>query len=328
MKRREFLGVLGGAAAVWPLAATAQQAERVRRIGILMNVAASDPEGLSRIAAFHQGMERLGWSLGRNLRIEYRWAANASERRSFAEELVALSPDVIVAGGASVLVPLQQATRTIPIVFLQVTDPVGAGFVSSLARPGGNTTGFSLFEFTLSVKWLELLKEVSPHVTRVAVLRDRTLPAAIAQFATMQSAAPSLAIELRPFDLRDEAEIEREVGQFSNQPNGALLLTVGPAGVLHSKLLAKLASQHKLPSIYPFRFHVQNGGLLSYGPDSGDMFRRSAEYVVRIMGGEKPADLPVQAPTKYELVINLKTAKTLGLTVPATLLARADEVIE
>jgi putative ABC transport system substrate-binding protein len=305
-----------------------QRINTSRRIGILMNVAASDPEGISRVAAFHQGMERLGWSLGRNLRIEYRWTTNASERRAGAEELVALAPDVIVAGGASVLVPLQQATRTIPLVFLQVTDPVGAGFVSSLAHPGGNTTGFSLFEFALSVKWLELLKEVAPNVARVAVLRDRTLPAAIAQFATMQAAAPSFAMELRPFDLRDDTEIEREVGQFAGQPNGALLLTVGPTGVLRSKFLANLAIQHKLPSIFPFGFHARNGGLVSYGPDTADMFRRSAEYVDRLLRGEKASDLPVQQPTRYELIINVRTARALGLTVPPTLLARADEVIE
>jgi putative ABC transport system substrate-binding protein len=293
-----------------------------------MNVAADNPVGQLRIAALHQGLEKRGWSLGQNLRLEQRWGANEAQRRAYATELVGMSPDVIVAGAASVLEPLQQATRTIPLVFLQVTDPVGAGFVASLANPGGNTTGFSLFEFAISGKWLELLKEIAPNVTRVGVLRDRTLPAAVAQFATMQSVATSLGVELVPFGRLDKGGIEQDIAQFAKQPNHALILTVGSAGTAQSKLIADLAARYRLPAIYPFGFHVKNGGLASYGPDTVDMFRRAAEYVDRILKGEKPSDLPVQQPTRYELMINLKTAKALGLTVPPSLLVRADEVVE
>ncbi len=326
MRRREFL--IGGAAAAWPLAARAQQADRPRHVAVLMNVAADDPVGQLRLAALHQGMEKRGWSLGQNLRMEHRWGANDTQRRAYATELVGMAPDVIVAGAASVLEPLQQATRTIPIVFLQVTDPVGAGFVTSLAQPGGNTTGFSLFEFAVSGKWLELLKEIAPTVTRVGVLRDRTLPAAVAQFATLQSVAPSLGVELVPFGRLDKGGIEQDIAQFARHPNRALILTVGSAGTAQSKLIVELAARYRLPTIYPFGFHVKSGGLASYGPDAVELFRRGAEYVDRILKGEKPSDLPVQQPTRYELAINLKTAKALGLTVPQTLLARADEVIE
>jgi putative ABC transport system substrate-binding protein len=307
--------------------ARAQQAER-KRVAILMNVSADNPVGQSRVAALRQALERSGWNIGRNLEIDYRWPADASQRRRFADELVSLRPDVIVAGAASVLQPLQQATQAIPIVFLQVTDPVGAGFVSSLARPGGNTTGFSLFEFSIGGKWLELLKDIAPNVTRVAILRDSTLPAAVAQFASIQSVAPSLRIEVRPLGRLDANGIEADIAEFAREPNGALILAVGSAGTARSTFIIDQAARHRLPAVYPFRFHVANGGLISYGPDTVDMFRRGADYVDRILKGEKPADLPVQAPVKYELVINLKTAKALGLDVPATLLARADEVIE
>ena len=293
-----------------------------------MNVAADSQEGQLRLAALHQGLEKRGWSLGQNIRIEHRWGANEAQRRAYATELVSMMPDVIVAGAASVLEPLQQATHTIPIVFLQVTDPVGAGFVTSLAQPGGNTTGFSLFEFAVSGKWLEFLKEIAPNVTRVGALRDRTLPAAVAQFATMQSVATSLGIELVPFGRLDKGGIEQDLAQFAKQPNRGLILTVGSAGTAQSKIIVEFSARYRLPTIYPFGFHVKNGGLASYGPDTIEMFRRGAEYVDRILKGEKPSDLPVQQPTKYELIINLKTAKALGLTAPPTLLARADEVIE
>jgi putative ABC transport system substrate-binding protein len=329
MERRRFLGVVtGGAIAGWPVLTQAQQIDRPKRVAVLMNVAADNPVGQLRLAALHQGLEKRGWSLGQNLRMEHRWGANDPQRRTYAAEIVATAPDVIVAGAASVLEPLQQATRTIPIVFLQVTDPVGAGFVASLANPGGNTTGFSLFEFAVSGKWLELLKEIAPNVRRVGVLRDRTLPAAVAQFATLQSAASSLGVELVPFGRLDKGGIEQDIAQFGKQPNHALILTVGSAGTAQSKLIVDLSARHRLPTVYPFGFHVKNGGLVSYGPDTVEMFRRGAEYVDRILKGEKPFDLPVQQPTKYELLLNLKTAKALGLTVPPALLARADEVIE
>jgi putative ABC transport system substrate-binding protein len=333
MRRRELIGLIGGAAAaalpLWPLAARAQQGERMRRIGVLTNLAESDSEGQARDAAFLQGLQQLGWSKGRNIRIEGRWTAGDAERtRKFAAELVALVPDVILATGSAGLAPLLQVTRTIPIVFTIVPDPVGAGFVDTLARPGGNATGFSQFEFSLSSKWLELLKEVAPGVTRVAVLREPGLTAAIAQFAALQAVAPSLRMELVPLNMREAGEIERMLAAFTRSSTDGLIVTSGPLMAVHRDLIIAAAARQKLPAVYVTRYMAASGGLLSYGPDFVDQYRRAAGYVDRILKGEKPADLPVQAPTKYELVINLKTAKALGLEMPQTLLARADEVIE
>ena len=330
MRRREFLGVLGGAAAGWPLAARAQQPERMRRIGVLMASAADDSENQARMAAFLQGLAQLGWTDGRNVRIDTRWATtNADDLRRHAAELAALAPDVLVAAsGTATAAPLLQATRTVPIVFVIVIDPVGAGFVASLARPGGNATGFLMFEYGLSGKWLELLKQIAPGVTRAAVLRDPAVASGIGQFAALQAVAPSLGVELSPVDARDAAEIERAVTAFARSGNGGLIVTASPVAARHRDLIAALAARHRLPAVYGARHYVTAGGLISYGPDTIDQYRRAAGYVDRILKGEKPADLPVQAPTKYELVINLKTAKTLGLEVPPSLLARADEVIE
>jgi putative ABC transport system substrate-binding protein len=326
--RREFVTLLGGAAA-WPLAAHAQQPERMRRIGVLIPYAADDPEGQARIAAFLQGLQQLGWTEGRNVRIDYRWSAGDADRaRRYAAELVALAPDVILASGASTVGPLLQATRTVPIVFPVIGDPVGAGFVDSLARPGGNATGFMSREYSLSGKWLELLKEIAPSVTRVAVLRDAAVSVGPVQFGVIQAVAPSLRVEVNPINLRDAGEIERAIAAFAGSPNGGLILTGGATSLLHSDLIITLAARHKLPAVYAYRHIVTGGGLIFYGANYYDQYRRAAGYVDRILKGEKPADLPVQAPTKYELVINLKTAKTLGLEVPPTLLARADEVIE
>jgi ABC-type uncharacterized transport system substrate-binding protein len=328
MRRREFITLLGGAAA-WPLAAHAQQRERMRRIGVLIPYAADDPEGQARIAAFLQGLQQLGWTEGRNVRIDYRWSAGDADRaRRYAAELVALAPDVILASGTSTVGPLLQATRTVPIVFPVIGDPVGAGFVDSLARPGGNATGFMSREYSLSGKWLELLKEIAPSVTRVAVLRDAALSVGPVQFGVIQAVAPSLRVEVNPINLRDAGEIERAIAAFAGSPNGGLILTGGATSLLHSDLIITLAARHKLPAVYPYRHIVTGGGLIFYGANFYDQYRRAAGYVDRILKGEKPADLPVQAPTKYELVINLKTAKALGLEVPPTLLARADEVIE
>jgi putative tryptophan/tyrosine transport system substrate-binding protein len=328
LRRRRFITLLGGAAAAWPLAARGQQAERVRRIGVLMNLASDDAEGQARLAAFHQGLQQLGWTVGRNVQIDYRWSAgNADYIRKFAAELVALAPDVIVSTGSPSVAVLQQATRSVPIVFTAVVDPVGGGLVASLARPGGNATGFMLFEYSTSGKWLELLKEIAPRVMRAAVIRDPTLTAAVAQFAAIQGAAGSLGVELSPIDMRDAGEIERAVTAFSRVSNGGLIVTASGSSARRS-LIITLAARHKLPAVYAFRYFATSGGLISYGPDIIDPFRRAAGYVDRILKGEKPADLPVQTPTKYELVINLKTAKALGLEVPPTLLARADEVIE
>ena len=327
MRRREFITLLGGAAA-WPLAARAQQGKPMRRIGVLMNLAIDDSEGQTRITAFVQGLQQLDWSVGSNLRIDYRWGAGDAERfRRYAAELVALAPDVILASGATVTA-LQQVTRTIPIVFAQVTDPVGLGVVESLARPGSNATGFTPSEFGISAKWLELLKEVAPGVTRAAVLRDPIVTAGPAQLAAIQGVAPSFGVELKPVDIRDRSAIERALASFARSPNGGLIVTVTPAAAVHRHLIITLAARHRLPAVYGYRYFVMDGGLISYGPDTIDPYRRAAGYVDRILKGEKPADLPVQAPTKYELVINLKTAKALGLEVPPTLLARADEVIE
>jgi putative ABC transport system substrate-binding protein len=331
MNRRRLITLLGGgaAAAAWPLAARAQQGEKTRRIGVLLNGAADDPETQHRMTAFVQGLQQLGWTDGRNVRIETRWGTGDAERiRKNAAELVALAPDVIVAEGSASLGPLQQLTRAIPVVFTIVPDPVGAGFVDSLARPGGNATGFSQFEFGLSGKWLELLKEIAPNVTRVAVLREAGLTAGVAQFAALQAVAPSLAVELVPLNVREGAQIERTVAAFARSATDGMIVTSSPLTAVHRNLIIALAARHKLPTVYAVSYMVAAGGLLSYGPDFVDQYRGAAGYVDRILKGEKPADLAVQAPTKYELAINLKTAKALGLTVPMTLQARADQVIE
>jgi putative ABC transport system substrate-binding protein len=330
VRRREFISFLGGAAAVWSLAARAQQPGPMRHVGVLMASAADDSENQARMAAFLQGLAQLGWTDGRNVRIDIRWATtNADDLRRHAAELAALAPDVLVAAsGTATAAPLLQATRTVPIVFVVVVDPVGAGFVASLARPGGNATGFTMFEYGLSGKWLELLKQIAPGVTRAAVLRDPAIASGIGQFAAVQALAPSLGVELSPVDVRDAPEIERAVTAFTRSGNGGLIVTPSPVANRHRDLIVTLAARHRLPAVYAWRYFVTAGGLISYGADSIDQYRRAAGYVDRILKGEKPADLPVQAPTKYELVINLKTAKALGLEVPPTLLARADEVIE
>ena len=327
MQRREFLAALGSAA-TWPLAARAQQLERVRRIGVLVS-AADDPESRARIAAFAEGLKELGWTDGRNIRIDTLWATGDPDLyRRYAAELVALAPDVILVSGGSGMGPMLLATRTVPIVFVQVTDPVGAGFVDSLARPGGNATGFTHFEYGISAKWLEILKQIAPSMTRAAVLRDPAIASGVGQFAVIQSVAPPLGVELTPVNVRDAGEIERAITAFARGSNGGLIVTANALVVVHRDLIITLAARHNLPAIFPFRFHATGGGLISYGPDTVDPHRRAASYVDRILKGEKPADLPVQAPTKYELVINLKTAKALGLTVPQSLLSTADEVIE
>jgi putative ABC transport system substrate-binding protein len=328
VKRREFIMLLGGAAG-WPLAARAQQAERMRRIAVLKTSAADDPSEHAWLAAFQQQLQELGWTDGRNVRIDTRWAAGDAERtRRYAAELVALAPDVILSTSGTNLPALLEATRTVPIVFLRVADPVGAGFVASLARPGGNITGFIVFEYGISGKWLELLKEIAPHVKRAAVLRDPTVAAGIGQFGALQSAAPSFGVELTPVALRDAEEIERAITALGGTSNTGLIVTGSALALLHRDLITALAARHRLPTVYSDRGFVKGGGLISYGPDRADQYRRAAGYVDRILKGEKAADLPVQAPTKYELLINLKTARALGLEVPPTLLARADEVIE
>jgi putative tryptophan/tyrosine transport system substrate-binding protein len=326
MRRREFITLLGGATA-WPLAVQAQQAERMRLVGVLLPTAADNPNYQPWLGAFLQGLQQSGWDMGRNVRIDTRWATiNAADIRRHAAELVALTPDVILAHGTSTVGPLLQATRTVPIVFPIVVDPVAAGFVDSLARPGGNATGFLLFEYSLAGKWLELLKQIAPRVTRVAVLRDSAIPTGPAQFGMIQAVAPSLGVEVNPVNVRDAGEIERAVAAFARTSNDGLIVTGG--GLRHRDLIITLAARHKLPAVYVERNFVSAGGLISYGPAYIDQYRRAAGYVDRILKGEKPGDLPVQAPTKYELVINMKTAKALGLDVPASVLARADEVIE
>jgi ABC-type uncharacterized transport system substrate-binding protein len=326
MLRRDFLGALGGAAA-WPVLASGQQREK--RLGVHMTLGSDDPLAKARLTAFAQSLEQLGWTVGGNLKIEYRYGGgNGDLIRKHASELVALSPDVILTTGSTGLAPLLQATRTVPIVFTIVPDPVGAGFVTALARPGGNATGFSQFEYGLSGKWLELLKEIAPTVTRVGVLREPGLTTAVAQFAALQAVAPTLHVELVPLNVRDAKEIERSVAEFAQPSASGLVVTSSPLAAIHRKLIVDLAARHRLPAVYYERYIVTDGGLISYGPDFLDQYRRAAGYVDRILRGERPADLPVQAPTKYELAMNLKTAKALGITIPPTLLARADEVIE
>jgi putative ABC transport system substrate-binding protein len=327
--RRDFITLLGGSAAAWPLAARGQQGEHPRRIGVLLPGSSDDSEFQIRIGAFLQGLALLGWTIGRNARIETRWAtSNAGEIRRHATELVALAPDVILAHGASTVGPLLQVTRTIPIVFPIISDPVAAGFVDSLARPGGNATGFTASEYGIAAKWLELLKEIAPSVARVAVLRDPAVPTGPAQFGIIQVAAPSLRMEVSPVSVRDAPGIERAIAAFASAANGGLIVMGGAVTSIHRTLISTLATQHKLPAIYAERSYATAGGLISYGSDYVDQYRRAAGYVDRILRGEKPADLPVQAPTKFELVVNLKTAKALGLDIPASVLARADEVIE
>jgi ABC-type uncharacterized transport system substrate-binding protein len=325
VKRREFITLLGGAAA-WPLAARAQQ-ERLRRIGVLMNFAADDAEGQVRLAAFLQGLQEAGWAVGRNVQIELRWGAADNELyRKHAAELGALAPDVIFASATPSVQALQHANRTMPIVFAMVGDPVGMGLVANLARPGGNATGFTPMEFGFGAKWVELLKEIAPGVTRVAVLRDLTIGPA--QLSAIQAVAPSFGVELSAVGVGDAGEIERSIAAFARSSNGGLVVTASTSALVHRDLIIMLAARHRLPAVYPFRYFVTRGGLISYGANPLDQYRRAAGYVDRILKGEKPADLPVQAPTKYELVLNLKTAKALGLDVPPPVLARADEVIE
>jgi putative ABC transport system substrate-binding protein len=328
VKRRDFIAMMGGAMA-WPLVARAQQLDRMRRIGVLMNLAADDPEAQRRVFAFVQALQQLDWTDGRNVQIEHRWGGgDAGTFRKYAEELVALAPDVILATGTPVMDALQQVTHTVPIVFVTVIDPVGAGFVESLARPGGNSTGFTLFEYSMSGKWLELLKEIAPGVKRVAVLRDSAIGSGTGQLAAIQAVAPSFGVELSPVGVRDAGEIERAVSAFASTSGGGLIVTASTLALVHRELIVTLAARHRLPAVYGDRVLVTTGGLISYGPDRIDPFRRAAGYVNRILRGERPADLPVQAPTKYELAINLKTAKALGLDMPANLLARANDVIE
>jgi putative ABC transport system substrate-binding protein len=330
MKRREFITLIGGAAAAWPLAARAQQGERMRRIGVLLALAADDAYGQAQVAVFQQALQQLGWNDGRNVRIDIRWCETDAERaRRYAQELVALAPDIFLAGGTISLGALQHVTRALPIVFVNVADPVGVGFVDSLSRPGGNITGFMAFEYGFSGKWLELLKQIAPQVTRAAVIRDPALVTVIAQFSAIQAVAPSLGVEVTPIGVHDIGAIERAVEAFARSANGGLIVTgTSTLSAVTRDLIITLAARHKLPAVYAFRFMVTAGGLVSYGPDILDQFGRAAGYIDRILKGEKPADLPVQVPTKYELVINLKTARAMGLDVPASVLARADEVIE
>jgi putative tryptophan/tyrosine transport system substrate-binding protein len=329
MKRRAFITLLGGAAFAWPLAARAQQRERMRRIGVLMNLASDDAEGQARLAAFLQGLQEAGWAVGRNMRIDLRWGGGDPESfRKQASELVALAPDVVFASGIPAATPLLQATRHVPIVFAQVVDPVGAGLVASLARPGGNATGFTSPEYGFAGKWVELIKEIAPGVTRVAVLRDATSSSGIGYMGAVRLAASSFGMELTPVGITDAGEIERGVTAFGRASNGALIVTGNTLTMVHRELIITLAARHRLPAVYALPLFANDGGLICYGPDSIDPYRRAAGYVDRILKGEKPADLPVQQPTKFELIINLKTAKALGLEIPPTVLARADEVIE
>ena len=329
MQRREFISLVGGAA-TWPLSARAQSSERMRRIGFLISSwAEDDPESKLRIAAFVEGLQQLDWTVGRNVQIEIRYGAGDPVRlRRSAADLVAIAPDVIVGANSDGAVALREATRTLPFVFVNVSDPVGAGYVASLARPGGNVTGFTFVEYGMAGKWLELLKEIAPLVTRAAILRNPTLPVGIGQLGAIQSVAPSLGVETSPIDVRDAGEIERNLTDFARTPNGGLVAVADPTTLVHRKLIVTLAARHRLPAVYFLRDFVKDGGLICYGPDPIAQYRQAAGYVDRILKGEKPADLPVQAPTKFELIINLKTGKALGLTIPPALLARADEVIE
>jgi putative ABC transport system substrate-binding protein len=328
MRRRKFVTLLGGAAA-WPLAARTQQGERIRRIGVLISLRADDPQSKARVAAFLRGLQQFGWADGRNLRIDYRWGdGNAGQMRSHATELIALAPDVVLSGGSEATSAFRQATRIVPIVFVNVGDPVGAGYVNSLSRPSGNTTGFLLFEYGISPKWLELLKEVAPGVTRVAVIRDAAIAGGIGQFAAIRAVSSTFGMEVSPIGVDDALEIERAVSAFARGATEGMIVTATPSTAFHRDLIVNLAFRHRLPTVYPLRFFAEGGGLICYGPDTIDQYRLAAGYVDRILRGEKPADLPVQAPTKYELVINLKTAKALGIELPPTLLIRADEVIE
>jgi putative ABC transport system substrate-binding protein len=328
MRRRDLISVIGFAA-VWPLAAHAQQASRMRRIGVLVNLGKDDPLGQARQKAFVQGLQALGWTEGRDVQIDTRWGGgDADQFRKYASELVALQLDVLFATSGATMPALMQATRTVPIVFVQVPDPVGSGFVASLARPGGNATGFTQFDFSLSGKWLEVLKEIAPGVTRVAVLRDPADPAGTGQFGAIQIAAPPLGMEVRPIDVREPIEIENGIAALAKMPNGGLIITGSAPSAVHRDLIIKLAAQHRLPAVYPYRFYATDGGLVSYGPNTIEPYRQAASYVDRILKGAKPADLPVQAPTKYELVINRKTAKSLDVALPQAMIARADEVIE
>jgi len=328
MQRRQFIALLGGAA-TWPLAARAQQDQRVRRLGVLSALAEDDPESVARRPAFEQALKALNWTDGSNLQIDYRWAAGDAERiRKLVAEIIALAPDVILTSGSSLVAPMMQATRTIPIVFVQVIDPVGSGLIKSLARPGGNVTGFTQFEYSLAAKWVELLKEIAPQVTRAAVIRDPTRGYGIGQFAVVQAVAPSHGMmELTPINALDVSEMENAIAEFARSPNGGLVVTVGGTAFHRNEIVA-FAAKHRLPAVYPFRYFVNGGGLISYGADTIDQYRRAADYIDRIFKGEKPADLPVQTPTKYNLVINLKTAKSLGVVVPHAMLTRADEIIE
>ncbi|MGB3746468.1 MAG: ABC transporter substrate-binding protein [Xanthobacteraceae bacterium] len=329
MQRREFITLIGGAAVSWPLVVRAQQPDRMRRIGVLTGITAEDPENKTRLAAFEQALQQLGWTQGRNVRIDYRSAGgDAATSHKQAEELVALAPDVIVSSGSFSTGQLLRVTHTVPVVFAIVPDPVGSGFVDSLAQPGGNATGFMQFEYGLSGKWLELLKEIAPGLTRAIVLWDPAITAGIGQFAIIQSVATSAGVDIKPVNVRDAGEIERAITAFARSPNGGLIVTASALSLVHRDLIIALAARHKLPAVYFERGFVANGGLISYGADFIEQYRRAAGYVDRILNGEKPADLPVHAPTKYELVINLKTAKALGLTMPPSVLARADEVIE
>ena len=329
MKRRKFITLLSSAGVMWPIAVRAQQNKRMRRIGVLMPYAANDPQVQSRNAAFLQGLQQLGWTVGTNVAIDYRWSAgNEDDTRKYAAELVALAPDVIFASGSTAVGPLQRATRSVPIVFALAPDPVGAGFVDSLARPGANITGFTPYEYGIGVKWLELLKEIAPSVARVAVVRDPTITAGIGSWAAIQSVSPSFGVELRPVDVRDAGEIERAIAVFAHNPNGGLIVTGSARAVVHRDLIVALAARYRLPAVYFEREFPAAGGLISYGAEISEQYRQAASYVDRILKGEKPADLPVQQPTKFELVINLKTANALGLEIPPTVVARADEVIE
>jgi putative ABC transport system substrate-binding protein len=329
MKRRDFIRLVGGVVAAWPLPAHAQQPERMRRIGVLLYLQENDPEARAYVAAFLQGLQALGWTVDHNVRIDYRFTGGDADRiRKYAAELVALVPDVILVAGGSHVGPLQQATRSIPIVFVQVTDPIGGGFVTSLARPGGNATGFTVFEFNISAKWLELLKEIAPRMTRTAVLRDPANPSGTGQFGAIQAVAPSLGVEVSPIGLHDAGEIERGVTAFARGSNGGLIVTPSGLAIVHRELIITLAARYRLPATYPFRYFATSGGLISYGPDVVDQYQRAAGYVDRILKGEKPANLPVQQSTKFELVLNLKTAKALGLTIPQSVLIRADEVFQ